>query len=48
MLPTLARRDDVEAVTCGYGQVIVDECHHLAAGAHDHGVKRTRAQLWLG
>ena len=48
MLPTLARRDDVEALTRGYGQVIVDECHHLAAGAYDHSVKRIRAQLWLG
>ena len=48
MLPTLARRDDIEALTRGYGQVIVDECHHLAAGAYDHSVKRIRAQLWLG
>jgi superfamily II DNA or RNA helicase len=48
MLPTLARRDDVEVLTRGYGQVIVDECHHLAAGAYDHSVKRIRAQLWLG
>jgi len=48
MLPTLARREDIEALTTGYGQVIVDECHHLAAGAYDHSVKRIRAQLWLG
>jgi len=48
MLPTLARRDDIEELTSGYGQVIVDECHHLAAGAYDHSVKRIRAQLWLG
>ena len=48
MLPTLARRGDIEDLTSGYGQVIVDECHHLAAGAYDHSVKRIRAQLWLG
>jgi len=48
MLPTLARRQDIEALTHGYGQVIVDECHHLAAGAYDHSVKRIRAQRWLG
>jgi len=45
---TLARRGDIEELTSGYGQVIVDECHHLAAGAYDHSVKRIRAQLWLG
>jgi superfamily II DNA or RNA helicase len=48
MLPTLARRADVAELTSGYGQVIVDECHHLAAGAYDHSVKQIRAQLWLG
>jgi len=28
--------------------VIVDECHHLAAAAYDHSVKRIGAQFWLG
>ena len=32
----------------GYGHVIVDECHHLAAAAYDHSVKRIGAQFWLG
>ena len=32
----------------GYGHVIVDECHHLAAAAYDHSVKRIAAQFWLG
>ncbi|MCW3817724.1 DEAD/DEAH box helicase [Micromonospora sp. DR5-3] len=48
MLPTLARRDDIAELTQGYGQVIVDECHHLAAAAYDHSVKRIGAQFWLG
>jgi superfamily II DNA or RNA helicase len=48
MLPSLARRDDVATLTSGYGQVIVDECHHLAAAAYDHSVKRIGAQFWLG
>ena len=48
MLPSLARRDDVAELTGGYGQVIVDECHHLAAAAYDHSVKRIAAQFWLG
>ena len=29
-------------LTQGYGHVIVDECHHLAAAAYDHSVKRDR------
>ncbi|MFF5233867.1 DEAD/DEAH box helicase family protein [Dactylosporangium sp. NPDC000521] len=48
MLPSLARRDDVAELTSGYGHVIVDECHHLAAAAYDHSVKRIAAQFWLG
>jgi superfamily II DNA or RNA helicase len=48
MLPSLARRADVAELTSGYGHVIVDECHHLAAAAYDHSVKRIRAQFWLG
>ena len=48
MLPSLARHDDITALTNGYGQVVVDECHHLAAAAYDHSVKRIGAQFWLG
>ncbi|HEY5785056.1 MAG TPA: DEAD/DEAH box helicase family protein, partial [Microlunatus sp.] len=48
LLPTLARRDAVAEVTEGYGQVIVDECHHLGAAAYDHSVKAIGAQFWLG
>ncbi|HZL75701.1 MAG TPA: DEAD/DEAH box helicase family protein [Propionibacteriaceae bacterium] len=48
MLPSLARRDDVAELTNGYGHVVVDECHHLAAAAYDHSVKRIAARFWLG
>jgi superfamily II DNA or RNA helicase len=48
MLPSLARRDDIAELTSGYGQVIVDECHHLGAAAYEHSVKRVGAQFWLG
>jgi hypothetical protein len=48
MLPSLARRDDVAELTSGYGQVVVDEGHHLAADAYEHSVKRIGAQFWLG
>lgn len=48
MLPSLARRDDVAELSRGYGQVIVDECHHLAAAAYDHSVGHIGARYWLG
>jgi superfamily II DNA or RNA helicase len=48
MLPSLARRDDVADLTNGYGHVVVDECHHVAAAAYEHSVKRIAAQFWLG
>jgi superfamily II DNA or RNA helicase len=49
MLPTLAaRRDEIGELTRPYGQIIVDECHHLAAGTYDDAVKRVGAQFWLG
>lgn len=48
MLPSLARRDDVAQLMAGYGQVIVDECHHVAAAVYDHSVKKVAARFWLG
>ncbi len=48
MLPSLARHADVAGLTSGYGQVVVDECHHLAAAAYDHSVSMIGAQFWLG
>jgi superfamily II DNA or RNA helicase len=48
MLPSLARHADVAVFTSGYGQVVVDECHHLAAAAYDHSVAMIGAQFWLG
>ncbi|MFB9240049.1 DEAD/DEAH box helicase family protein [Plantactinospora siamensis] len=47
-MSSLARRDDVATLAQGYGHVIVDECHHLGAAAHEQSVKRIAAQLWLG
>jgi superfamily II DNA or RNA helicase len=48
MLPTLARHNDIAELTHGYGHVVIDECHHVAAAAYDHCVKRIGAQFWLG
>lgn len=48
MLPSLARHNDVAELTANYGHIVVDECHHLAAAAYDHSVKKIAAQFWLG
>ena len=48
LLPTLARRDNVEDITATYGFVIVDECHHVAASAFFGVLSRIAARFWLG
>ena len=47
-LQTLARRDDVAALTAGYGLVVADECHHVPAAAFEHAVKQIPARRWVG
>lgn len=50
LLQSLARHapEDIRELTKGYGQVIVDECHHLAAGSYEHVVSQIGAAWWLG
>jgi hypothetical protein len=48
LLPTLARRNNIEDLTAGYGFVIVDECHHVAASAFFDVINRIPAKYWLG
>ena len=47
-LQTLARTDDITALTSGYGLVVVDECHHVPAAAFEHAVRQIPARRWLG
>ena len=48
LLPTLARRGNVEDIVASYGFVIVDECHHVAASAFFGVLGRIAARYWLG
>ncbi|WP_433197352.1 DEAD/DEAH box helicase [Nocardia sp. CA-107356] len=48
LLPTLARRTNVDELTNGYGFVIVDECHHIAASAFTDVLNQIPAKYWLG
>jgi Type III restriction enzyme, res subunit/Helicase conserved C-terminal domain len=47
-LQTLSRRDDLPALTAGYGFVVVDECHHIPAAAFENAVRQVPARRWLG
>ncbi|WP_405135596.1 TOTE conflict system archaeo-eukaryotic primase domain-containing protein [Nocardia sp. NBC_01388] len=48
LLPTLARRANVDELTGNYGFVVVDECHHIAASAFTDVLNQIPARYWLG
>ncbi|BAW03481.1 DEAD/DEAH box helicase [Nocardia seriolae] len=48
LLPTLARRANVDELTRDYGFVVVDECHHIAASAFTEVLNQIPARYWLG
>ncbi len=48
MVQTLARREDLAAVTTGYGLVIVDECHHVPAVTFERVVREMPVRRWAG
>src|SRR5207253_5226079 len=48
LLQSLARHDDIPALTARYGLVVVDECHHVPAAAFEHAVKQIPARRWIG
>lgn len=48
VMQSLSRQGEVNALVENYGQVIVDECHHVGATSFDAILKRTRAKYVLG
>ncbi len=48
VLQTLTRREELHEQLDNYGQVIVDECHHLSAFSFESILKRTKAKYVLG
>lgn len=50
MAQTLARHtpEEIRKLTEGYGQVVIDECHHVAAGSYEAVVSQIGASWWLG
>ena len=47
-MQSLSRQGEVNALVENYGQVIVDECHHVGAVSFDAILRRTKAKYVLG
>lgn len=48
LLQSLSRNGDVQDLVGDYGQVIVDECHHLSARSFEQVVRRAKAKFVMG
>jgi superfamily II DNA or RNA helicase len=48
VMQALSRQGEVKPLVEDYGQVIVDECHHVGAVSFDAILKRTKAKYVLG
>ena len=48
VMQSLSRHGEVNSLVENYGQVIVDECHHVGAVSFDAILKRARAKFVLG
>jgi superfamily II DNA or RNA helicase len=48
VMQSLSRRGEVNSLVEGYGQAIVDECHHVGAVSFDAILRRAKAKFVLG
>jgi len=48
MIQSLVRKDSVTDLVAGYGQVIVDECHHLPAVSFERVLSEVKARYVVG
>lgn len=48
VMQSLSRKGEVDALIENYGQVIVDECHHIGAVSFDLLLRRAKAKYILG
>lgn len=48
MLQSLIRKNQVDDIVAGYGQVIVDECHHLPAVTFEQVLRQVKARYVIG
>jgi superfamily II DNA or RNA helicase len=48
VIQSLVRKGEVSDLLTGYGQLIVDECHHLSAASFELVARRSKARYVLG
>lgn len=48
VIQSLVRKGEVSDLISGYGQLIVDECHHLSARSFEQVARRSKARFVLG
>lgn len=48
VMQSLSRQGEIDPLVEGYGQVIIDECHHIGAASFDTLLKRVKAKYVLG
>lgn len=48
LIQSLVRKGEVSDLVAGYGQLVVDECHHLSAASFELVARRSKARYVLG
>lgn len=48
VMQSLSRKENLDEILNKYGQIIVDECHHLSAFSFESILKRSKARFVLG
>lgn len=48
VIQSLVRKGEVSDLVAGYGQLIVDECHHLSARSFEQVARRSKARFVVG
>lgn len=48
LIQSLVRNGDVDDIVADYGQLIVDECHHLSAASFELVARRSKARYTVG
>jgi len=48
LLQSLSLKGKSSDPLAGYGQIVVDECHHLSATSFESVARRSKAHYWLG
>jgi len=48
VMQSLSKREDIHEILDSYGQIIIDECHHISAFSFETILKQTKAKFILG